>query len=59
MDVRSEIVVPIYYNEKLVAQLDVDSKKINAFDDGDRKMLEEICVIIGNELGTEMGFENL
>ncbi len=57
MDVRSEIVVPIYYNEKLVAQLDVDSKRINAFDEADRKMLEEVCELIGKNLGADLGIE--
>ncbi len=58
VDVRSEIVVPIYYNDRLVAQLDVDSRRVNAFDEDDRKMLEEICALIGDNLGSEMVFEN-
>ena len=53
-DVRSEIVVPIYHREKLLAQLDIDSRKVNAFDDNDRKFLEELCEMISEELGEEM-----
>ncbi len=54
IDVRSEIVVPIYHNKKLVAQLDIDSKQANAFDDADRKMLEELCNLIGETFGADL-----
>jgi len=44
---RSEIVVPIWKNGKIIAVLDIDSEKLGAFDDVDRKYLEEICRMIG------------
>ena len=43
---RSEIVVPIFRNEDVVAVLDIDSKKLNAFDDIDRESLEKIMGLI-------------
>src|SRR5258707_4828683 len=39
---RSEIVVPIFYNEKVVAILDVDSEDLNQFDEVDATYLEQI-----------------
>jgi L-methionine (R)-S-oxide reductase len=40
---RSEIVVPVVgANDQLVAVLDVDSERLNAFDDEDRRGLEHI-----------------
>ncbi len=41
--VKSEMVVPIIRDGRMVAQLDIDSHKINAFGEEDRRFLEEIC----------------
>lgn len=54
MGVQSEIVVPIYDKETLVAQLDIDSNTLQAFTETDRKFLEEVCLLIGENLGKEM-----
>ena len=44
---RSEIVVPVFGKNKIVvAVLDIDSEKLNTFDETDRKYLEEICKMI-------------
>lgn len=40
---RSEIVLPIISNKNLLAVLDIDSDSLNAFDEIDKKYLEEIC----------------
>ena len=40
---RSEIVVPIFRSEEVIAVLDIDSRKLNAFDDIDRESLEKIA----------------
>ncbi len=40
---RSEIVVPIIKNSKVVAVLDIDSDKLAEFDRTDKKYLEEMC----------------
>jgi len=44
---RSEIVVPCLYQDKIFAVLDVDSDRLNEFDETDRKYLEKIAMIIG------------
>jgi GAF domain-containing protein len=43
---KSEIVVPIIRNEKVVGVLDVDSSELNSFDKTDQKFLEEIIGLI-------------
>ncbi|HNS11030.1 MAG TPA: GAF domain-containing protein [Bacteroidia bacterium] len=47
---RSEIVVPVFRNDKVVAVLDVDSTDLSAFDAVDKKYLEEICNILSGVL---------
>ena len=43
---RSEIVLPVMKNEKVVAVLDVDSEFVSHFDETDQKYLEEVCKMI-------------
>jgi len=43
---RSEIVVPVYKDEKVVAVLDLDSTERNAFDSVDANWLEKICALL-------------
>ena len=43
---RSEIVVPLFYNEKVVAILDVDSEDLNQFDEVDATYLEQIVKLV-------------
>ncbi len=43
---RSEIVVPCFNKGEIFAVLDVDSDKLNDFDETDRKYLEEVTRII-------------
>jgi len=44
---RSEIVVPVFSPDgKVTAVLDIDSEKLNTFDDVDRQYLEQICKLI-------------
>ena len=40
---RSEIVVPIIKNDVIIAEIDIDSDQINAFDEKDKKLLENIA----------------
>ena len=40
---RSEIVVPVFEGEEVVAVLDIDSRELATFDETDRKWLEEVC----------------
>ena len=39
---RSEIVLPIYFNDKVVGVLDIDSDELAAFDETDQRYLEEM-----------------
>ena len=38
---RSEIVVPVWKDEEIIAVLDIDSEKLGTFDETDREFLEE------------------
>lgn len=43
---KSEIVVPVIRNKKVLAVLDVDSQHLNHFDETDQKFLEKLIEII-------------
>lgn len=43
---RSEIVVPVFKDDDVVAIIDVDSTNLNSFDDVDKEGLEKIAEII-------------
>ena len=58
LDVRSEIVMPIYHGTELLAQLDIDSNKLNAFGADDESFLKEVCSRIGETYGGQLRFEN-
>lgn len=45
---NSEIVVPVFVNDKVVAVLDIDSKDYNTFDDEDALALERISKFISS-----------
>lgn len=45
-DSKSEIVVPVIRDGKVVAVLDIDSDKLNSFDETDAVYLEKICRLI-------------
>lgn len=42
-DVRSEIVVPIFYRDTVVGELDIDSHALAPFTAEDRAFLEQVC----------------
>ncbi|MGD0730874.1 MAG: GAF domain-containing protein [Terracidiphilus sp.] len=44
---KSEIVVPIYANGRVVGEIDIDSHHAAAFTDEDRVFLEEVARIVG------------
>src|SRR5688572_18518103 len=46
---RSEIVVPIFTNGKVVGEIDVDSDKPSAFTPADGKLLEAIAEELGRD----------
>ena len=43
---RSEIVVPVFQGDEIVAVLDLDSRELATFDDTDRRYLEEVVKFI-------------
>ena len=43
---QSEIVVPIFKDGKVWAELDIDSKELNTFDEIDKKWLEQIVKVL-------------
>ena len=47
IEVKSEIVIPIFVNEKNIGQLDIDSHSKNTFTKEDEVFLEFICEKIG------------
>ncbi len=48
--VKSEIVVPIFKNGKVVGELDIDSHVISPFTEEDRMFLEKVCEMIARIL---------
>ncbi len=47
LETRSEIVVPIQAEKKIVGEIDIDSHAPAAFDEHDRAFLEECAAIVG------------
>lgn len=45
---RSEIVVPVVKEEKVVAVLDIDSDTLNSFDRTDAEYLEKVCGLLAS-----------
>ena len=50
IETRSEIVVPIRANGRIVGEIDIDSHDLNAFRDEDRSFLEKFAGIFGKLL---------
>jgi len=55
---QSEIVVPIFLNDKLFGVLDIDSHQLNAFDETDEKYLKELVSILVKNGNLNDGFFN-
>jgi L-methionine (R)-S-oxide reductase len=48
INVKSEIVVPIYHEGVMLGQIDIDSHTTSAFDESDRALLEMVgCLVMG------------
>ena len=43
---RSEIVVPVWDNEKVIAVLDIDSEHLATFDSVDQEWVEKIVALL-------------
>ena len=46
---RSEIVVPLFQNDEVVAVLDIDSREVGTFDEEDARWLEEVVRLVVGE----------
>ena len=51
LDVRSELVVPLFLEGKNIGQIDVDSRTPNPFSKKDEKFLSNICNLISSAYG--------
>ena len=49
---KSEIVVPIYANDKLIGQIDIDSHQLDPFTTEDHELLERVAEFVANRLYT-------
>jgi GAF domain-containing protein len=47
---RSEVVVPVFVNQKLYGVLDIDSAKLNRFQEKDVKLFEEATIVVSKHL---------
>lgn len=54
IDVRSEIVVPMYWNKTLIGQIDIDSHKEAAFNAKDEAFLVDLCVLLSQQYGSKL-----
>ena len=43
LNVKSEIVIPVFVNKKNIGQIDIDSHTLNAFTKKDEMLLEFVC----------------
>jgi L-methionine (R)-S-oxide reductase len=50
LETKSEIVVPIFVNGKVVGELDIDSHFLSAFGPDDRKLCEHAAAVLGKFL---------
>ncbi len=45
-DVRSEIVVPIWWEGEIIGELDIDSHALAPFTEADRELLDQVCALV-------------
>ena len=51
LDVRSELVVPLFFSGKNIGQIDVDSKTPDRFTNKDINLLRNICNLVSSSYG--------
>ena len=54
IDVRSEIVIPLFFEGKNIGQIDVDSNQINSFTEKDVQLLKKICSLVSKNYGSSL-----
>ncbi|HEC81687.1 MAG TPA: GAF domain-containing protein [Thermoplasmatales archaeon] len=55
LKVKSEIVVPIFKNNKLVGEIDIDSHQLSSFKKEDEVFLEKVSKLVANILKEKKG----
>jgi GAF domain-containing protein len=50
LETRSEIVVPIMRGSDVLGELDIDSDRLAAFDEADRRLLEEVAGLLASRM---------
>ncbi|MFT7113493.1 MAG: L-methionine (R)-S-oxide reductase [Candidatus Azotimanducaceae bacterium] len=50
IDVKSEIVVPLFKEGKMIGQIDIDSSKKAAFNTSDESFLKDICAMVAEKM---------
>ena len=50
LETRSEIVIPLRIGDRIIGELDIDSDRKAAFDDNDRRFLEQLAEKIARKL---------
>ena len=50
LSTRSEIVVPIFYNEKVIGEIDIDSDMTNAFSNEDEVFLKKVADMLSKHI---------
>ncbi|MCS7197375.1 MAG: GAF domain-containing protein [Candidatus Bipolaricaulota bacterium] len=48
---KSEIVVPIFKDSKVIGEIDIDSNTLHAFTEQDRELLEQVADLLGERYG--------
>ena len=51
VDVRSELVVPLFLEDKNIGQIDIDSKTPNPFSKEDEELLSSVCKLVSATYG--------
>ena len=54
VEVKSELVVPLFFEENNIGQIDIDSDKINPFTIEDELLLEACCDLISKTYGSSL-----
>lgn len=48
LKVKSEIVIPIFKNRKIIGEIDIDSHSVSPFTNDDKKFLEGVSVVVAD-----------
>ena len=52
LSTRSEIVVPIFFNDEIIGEIDIDSDSTNAFSEADEVFLKKVADMLSKHIRT-------